>query len=226
MQQRTLKEKIITLVEAHDMLPAIGRVPVVLMVSGGSDSVALARLLPVLYPQHLYTILHINHQLRAEDAEKDELFVVHLAQELDLPCEVRRVDIGVLAAKTGDNLEQAGRSTRYREANVLLDGLCEQAGADPTLGRIVTAHTLDDRVETFFMRSIVGGGVGALGSIPYVNGRVIRPLLDCTRLDLQGWLHAQRWLHASRAGVGNDEPAVAGSRILRSAQDDTGSGSG
>lgn len=191
MQQKSLKDTVTALVDAHDMLPAAGQVPVVLMVSGGSDSVALARLLPALYPQHSYTILHINHQLRGEAAEKDELFVIHLAQELELPCEVRHIDISALAAKTGDNLEQAGRAARYREANTLLDTLCEQAGVELSQGRIVTAHTLDDRVETFFMRTIVGGGASGLSSIPQVNGRVIRPLLACTREGLQ--IHAGTW---------------------------------
>jgi tRNA(Ile)-lysidine synthase len=158
------------------------------MVSGGSDSVALARLLPQLYPQNAYTVLHINHQLRGEDADEDERFVVDLATRLGLPCVARRVDVATHAAQTGDNLEQAGRVLRYGAAQELLDELCERYGCDPADGCIATAHTRDDRVETFFMRAIVGGGAGALSSIPYRNGRVVRPLLDCSREQLRDYL--------------------------------------
>jgi tRNA(Ile)-lysidine synthase len=158
------------------------------MVSGGSDSVALARLLPPLYPECACVILHINHQLRGADADKDERFVAALARELNLPCESRRIDVAAFAAETNDNIERAGRLIRYREANALLDELCARAGVSGDTGRVATAHTRDDRVETFFMRAIVGAGPGALSSIPFVNGRVIRPLLDCGREQLREWL--------------------------------------
>jgi tRNA(Ile)-lysidine synthase len=160
--------------------------PVVLMVSGGSDSVALARLLPPLYPRCCYTILHVNHQLRGEDADGDERFVVALAEELGLPCEVRRIDVAALAAaRPNGNVEDVGRHARYQAAAETLDELCRQAGLAPAQGRVATAHTRDDRVETLFMRLVVGGGGSGLSSIPFVNGRTIRPLLDCTRAELR-----------------------------------------
>ena len=186
------KKSVINVIKAtmaqHDMLPPQANAPVVLMVSGGSDSVAAARILPQLLPGAHFTILHINHLLRGIDADKDELFVIHLAHELRLPYKVRRIDVAAQAAAQGDNLEQTGRQARYQAAQELLDTLCQEAGVDPAQGRIVTAHTLDDRVETFFMRALVGAGTGALASIPYKNGRVIRPLLDCQRAELQGFL--------------------------------------
>jgi tRNA(Ile)-lysidine synthase len=175
----------------HDMLSVGHDVPVILMVSGGSDSVAMARILPQLLPRRRFTILHINHQLRGKEADEDERFVVELARELGLPCEVRRFDVATLAANSGDNVEQAGRAVRYAAANELLDELCLKADVDPAFGRIATAHTLDDRAETFFMRTIVGAGMGALSSIPYRNERVIRPLLDCSRQQLRDWREQQ-----------------------------------
>jgi tRNA(Ile)-lysidine synthase len=144
-----------------------------------------------LYPPYLYTILHVNHQLRGTDADGDERFVRDLAHELGLACEVRRIDVVALtAAQTNGNIEDVGRQARYRVAGGVLDELCEQAGLDPAQGRIATAHTRDDRVETLFMRLIVGGGGSGLSSIPFVNERSIRPLLDCTRAELREWLRA------------------------------------
>jgi tRNA(Ile)-lysidine synthase len=183
------------------------------MVSGGSDSVALARLLPPLYPACACVILHINHQLRGEDADEDERFVVTLAQELGIPCETRRVDVAARAAETNDNIERAGRLIRYREANALLDALCARAGISGDAGRIATAHTRDDRVETFFMRAIVGAGPGALASIPFVNGRVIRPLLDCGREQLREWLRESA-AEGARRGVARNAQGDGGTYNL------------
>ncbi|MDR1422032.1 MAG: tRNA lysidine(34) synthetase TilS [Coriobacteriales bacterium] len=176
-------------VEQYAMLSAFGDgIPVVLMVSGGSDSSALARLLPELYPHNNYTILHINHQLRGDQADADERFVVALAAELRLPVEIRRVDVAAEAQRTGENIEALGHRLRYTLAAELLDAQCLQAHVTPERGRIAVAHTRDERVETYLMRVIKGGGVGALASIPFVNGRVIRPLMNCSRAQLQDCL--------------------------------------
>jgi tRNA(Ile)-lysidine synthetase-like protein len=213
MKTECLTERIRGSVEAHHMMPATDSsplVPVVLMVSGGSDSVALARLLPELYPQHLYVILHINHQLRGAEADADERFVLDLAEELGLPCEARRVDVAALAAaQTNGNIEDVGRQVRYRMAADLLDERCRQANCAPEQGRIATAHTRDDRVETLFMRLIVGGGASGLSSIPFVNGRVMRPLLDCTRAELR------EALHSGRAALWREDVSNEDTRHLR-----------
>jgi tRNA(Ile)-lysidine synthase len=193
MRQEPLTDRIRHLVEEQRMLPApaTAAAPVVLMVSGGSDSVALMRMLPQLYPQYHYTVLHINHLLRGEDADKDERFVLDLAHSCGLKVESRRIDVGFLAAQSGGNLEEVGREQRYLAANELLDRLCAQRNVAAERGRIAVAHTLDDRAETFLMRIIVGGGGSGLSSIPFTNGRIIRPLLDCTREELREWLKAQ-----------------------------------
>jgi tRNA(Ile)-lysidine synthase len=175
------------------------------MVSGGSDSVALARLLPRVCPGYAYTILHINHQLRGEDADGDERFVRDLARDLKLPCEVRCVDVAALAAaQTNGNVEEVGRAARYQAAEELLDELCQQAGYALEQGRVATAHTRDDRAETLLMRLVVGGGASGLSSIPFVNGRTIRPLLDCTRAELREWLRAESG-SGSEDGNGRDQ---------------------
>ncbi|MDR3314908.1 MAG: tRNA lysidine(34) synthetase TilS [Coriobacteriales bacterium] len=220
MVERAIEEKLTGVVRQtlarHNMLPAAEcasesaadpapelatepaasvQLPIVLMVSGGSDSVALAHLLPRLLPAHSCTILHVNHLLRGVESDEDERFVRALAESLDTPCEIRRIDVAARAAEQGavGNVEQVGRQQRYRVAHELLDQLCAEAGTDPQLGRIAVAHTQDDRVETYLMRVIVGGGTSGLASIPAVNGRVIRPLLDCTRAQLREWLAARSW---------------------------------
>jgi tRNA(Ile)-lysidine synthase len=191
-----------------EMMPA-GLAPVVLMVSGGADSVAMTRLLLEVYPDNNYTILHINHGLRGKAADADEAFVRNLANELGLAYQCRCFNLENIQATQGGNLEELGRDLRYGAAHELLAELetaqsateqnqqADQNQADnpPASGRIFTAHSADDRVETFLMRVIKGAGTTALSSIPYTRGKLARPLLDCERGDLRRWLteHGYQW---------------------------------
>lgn len=183
--------------EARELQPVLGvgmaqaqaKIPVLLMVSGGSDSTALLELvctyaagersddglfamladsLPA--PDRIVPfVLHVNHMLRGEDSDGDERFVRELCEKLDVPCEVQRVDVGALARSRRGGMEAIAREERYRLASSALDRVCARVGAKD--GLICTAHTIDDRVETFFMRALVGTGPGGLASIPRVRGQ-------------------------------------------------------
>ena len=176
------------------------------MVSGGSDSTALLELacayaagegsdsgLFAMLATQLPTpdrivpfVLHVNHMLRGVDSDADERFVRELCERLDVPCEVERVDVGALARSRKGGMEAVAREERYRLASLALERACLQVGVED--GLICTAHTIDDRVETFFMRALVGTGPGGLASIPRVRGRLRRPLLDASREQLRDWL--------------------------------------
>jgi len=189
--------------ERHDLLPA--GAPVLALVSGGADSVALLRLLAAgaLVPAAAASaakppalaVLHVNHLLRGADADADADFVSALCETLGVPCTVVRFDVAAFAAEAGLNLEDAGRQIRYRFAAEELDTLCTEHHVRPDCGRIATAHTRDDRVETFLMRTITGAGAGGFASIPYQRDRIVRPLLDCDRDALRVYLGelAQEW---------------------------------
>ena len=163
--------------------------PILAMVSGGADSVALLRWLTGgRYDGAPLSVLHLNHLLRGDAADGDAAFVDALCGALGVPCRVVRYDVAHYAAEAGLNLEDAGRRVRYRFADEELDARCAAAGVDRTHGRIATAHTLDDRAETFVMRLAQGTGSSGLVSPPYRRGRVVRPLLDCSRADVVGYL--------------------------------------
>ena len=158
--------------------------PVLLMVSGGSDSTALAYLASELHAARLVgplAMLHVNHQLRGQDADEDARFVEDLARLLDIPLFLCEIDVGAQAARTGGNVEAVARRERYLAANEALRSLCLHAAAPLADGRIFTAHTADDRAESFYMRSIVGTGPGGFRSMRYANGPVARPLMDMSR---------------------------------------------
>lgn len=186
--------------------------PVLLMVSGGSDSTALA------YTAHNLAaagklgplaMLHVNHCLRGEAANKDEFFVQKLAQLLEIPLFSCRIDVAALAEAEGGNVEAVARRERYAAALDAVKSLCVHEGVPPVHGCVFTAHSADDRVENFYMRSIVGTGPGGFRSMDYTNTRLVapallvRPLLSVGRSEL-------------RASI--EQRAAAGFPVVRDAQ--------
>ena len=195
--------------------------PFLLMVSGGSDSTALARLAARILPAARLGILHVNHQLRGADADADEAFVRALADELGISFYCAHCDVAALADAQGGNVEAVGRKERYAAAREALDDLCARAvmtdnNGDAAIdeawdtpidrfahgdarntqgarylpqGYILTAHTCDDRIENFYMRSIVGTGPGGFRGMDRANGAVLHPLLDFSRKELRDYLH-------------------------------------
>lgn len=151
-------------------------------VSGGADSVALLRFLAALRPQFgwVLVVCHIHHGLRGAEADRDECFVRALAEQLGLPCAVSRIDAAALALRDHISVEEAGRMARYAF-------FAQTAGEG---GRIATAHTLDDSIETVLMNLVRGTGLRGLCGIPRIRGNIVRPLLDCTRAEVEDYLGA------------------------------------
>ncbi len=185
-------QRITNVIESRNL--ATGDSPIILMVSGGSDSTALAYISYELHKAGVIGnigIMHVNHNLRGDDSEEDACFVAQLAELLDVPLFSYDIDVLALASHTGENIEALARHERYRCANEALDDLCCQTGCSTAEARIFTAHTGDDRVENFYMRSIVGTGPGGFRGIRYRSGNVMRPLLEETRLSLQAYLQTR-----------------------------------
>ena len=151
-------------------------------VSGGADSVALLRFLAALRPQFGWDLVvcHIHHGLRGAEADRDECFVRALAEQLGLPCAVSRIDAAALALRDHISVEEAGRMARYAF-------FAQTAGEG---GRIATAHTLDDSIETVLMNLVRGTGLRGLCGVPRIRGNIVRPLLDCTRAEVEDYLGA------------------------------------
>lgn len=165
--------------------------PVLLMVSGGSDSTALAYVARQLADEGAIgpiAMLHVNHRLRPGAADQDEAFTAQLAELLGIPLFSCQIDVAGQAQREGGNVEAVARRERYLAANEALASLCRHAAAPLSEGRIFTAHTADDRVENFYMRSMVGTGPGGFRAMKYANGPVVRPLLDVGRQDLRDYV--------------------------------------
>ena len=172
-------------------------------VSGGADSVALAHVLARLAPEHAFTlagIAHLNHALRGDEADGDEVFARQLALTLGVPFVSRRIDVAAEADASGESLETAARRVRYAFLN--------DAAAGLDVSHIATGHTADDQAETVLMRLMRGAGLQGLSAIRPRNGNVIRPLLDARRSEIVAFLESigERW---------RDDSSNADTGILR-----------
>jgi tRNA(Ile)-lysidine synthase len=162
-------------------------VTILLAVSGGADSVALARAMGALKTggEGRLCVAHLNHHLRGEESAADEAFVVELCRRLALPCEVGHARVAELAARGGDGLEAAARQARYD----FLRRTAARLGAR----YVVTAHTADDQAETILHRILRGTGIGGLRGMDRARplgpaATLIRPLLEFRRAQLLGYL--------------------------------------
>ena len=177
--------------------------PVILMVSGGADSMALLHMavtepldlgdgagLSRIAKERLH-VLHVNHLLRGEDADADQHFVQETCDSLGVPCTALRVDVAKFAQERDGNVEDVGRRVRYDAARELAQKLCTEQGVSRQKAKILTAHTADDRAETFMMNVMRGSGMSGLASIPRHRGLIYRPLLDYTHDQLKDWLKAR-----------------------------------
>lgn len=162
--------------------------PVLIMVSGGCDSTALCYVIKQMLTTnnvHDIAAIHVNHMIRGAEADSDQQFVCDLCDKLEIPLFKAEVNVPKIAAETKKNVEAVGRSERYSLAQTALESLCEHANKPFSSGRILTAHTLNDRAENFYMRSIVGTGPGGFRSMNHKNGNIVRPLLDISRSQLE-----------------------------------------
>jgi len=147
--------------------------------SGGADSTSLLHVLKKMQEKYDVEIhaVHINHMVRGEEADRDESFSKKLCKDLNVKYHVRRVDMKVLAKKLKITDEEAGRKIRYDAFNEILES--------EDLNKIAVAHNKNDNAETFIFRLLRGTGTKGLRAIEYKRGNVIRPLLDCSRDEIE-----------------------------------------
>jgi len=148
-------------------------------VSGGPDSISLLSFLLSLkekYNLSIY-IAHLNHKLRGKDSDKDAEFVINIANKLKLPYRIEDCDINQYCKKYSLSIEEAAREYRYK----FYANTAKKFNAN----KISLGHNADDQAETVLMRIIRGCGIEGLTGIPPVRDNIIRPLIECTRGDIE-----------------------------------------
>lgn len=167
--------------------------------SGGADSVALLRALHARSGGLGLVIhaAHLHHGLRGAEADADLDFCRELAGELGICFHEERVDTPAEAkakpesGKASETIEEAARRLRYAWFRRLL--------AAGEVDAVATAHTLDDQAETVLARFLRGAWTEGLAGIhpvlDFPEGRIVRPLLAATRVQVEDFLHGlnQAW---------------------------------
>ena len=163
-------------------------------VSGGADSMCLLHMLASLNEQPEFQlrvhIAHLNHLLRADEADADAAFVQAAADGYSLPCTIESVDVLAVAEQQRISVEEAARNERYR----FFERVCRRTG----LRYVALGHHADDNVETILQRILRGTGLRGLAGIPRSRPlrsgseiTVVRPLLGHTRAAILEFNEAQ-----------------------------------
>lgn len=158
---------------------------VVVALSGGADSVALTHALNSAKEKYnliLYAC-HVNHMIRGDEADYDEEFVRKMCDDMGIELFVKRVDVPTLANEQKISLELCGRNVRYE----FFDELSHKLDA-----KVATAHTSSDNVETVLYNIARGTSVNGLCGIKPVRDYIIRPLIECTRKDVETYCEANK----------------------------------
>lgn len=166
--------KVRNTIEKHRMLENIKSVAV--GVSGGADSMCLLHLLSRLKDEYgiMLKAVHLNHGIRGQEALRDENVVKDYCEQNGIELLTFHKDIPYLAKQAGMGEEECGRAVRYE--------CFKEASCDA----VATAHTLSDSIETVIFNFLRGTGSKGLCGIPPVRqGNIIRPLIDCTREEIE-----------------------------------------
>lgn len=151
---------------------------VIIGLSGGMDSVCLFHILKDLGVS--LEAVHVNHQIRGEEAKRDEQFVKDLCARYNIPFHGYRYDVPKISREKHLSEEEAGRMVR-KEA---FARVMKEQGA----GYVALAHHGNDRAETFLFHLSRGTGVKGLGSMKPVQGTIIRPLLWAERKEIEQYV--------------------------------------
>lgn len=175
--------KVYSAIEKYSMLSDVSSVAVAY--SGGADSTAL---LDILYERCSrdgirLEAIHVEHGIRAEDSKRDAEHCKRVCKEKGIHLTLVTADVPALAGEWGCGLEEAGRRVRYEN----FSRICAERDID----RIATAHHAGDNLETVLFNLARGSGLRGLCGIPPVRDNIIRPLIFCTRGDVEDYCAAK-----------------------------------
>jgi len=178
-------DKIYSFIEENRLL--IDGDTVVCGLSGGADSVCLLLSMLELSKRMKISVeaLHINHCLRGSESDRDELFCRLLCERLGVTFNAVSCNVNEYAEKHSLSTEEAAREMRYTQFAEFSHGK-----------KIATAHNANDNLETVILNLSRGTALKGLAGIPPVRDNIVRPLLVCSRKEIEEYLNAlnQDWV--------------------------------
>lgn len=175
-----MEQKILKAINQYKMLENVTEITVAL--SGGADSVALLYALNSLKNElgfKLYAA-HFNHKIRGKEAEYDQQFVTLKCKELGIELFIGSADVLDFANKNNMSIELAAREKRYEFLKSVARGV------------VATAHTADDNIETILFNMARGTALKGLCGIPEARDIFIRPLIFCSRADVESYCESKK----------------------------------
>ena len=173
---KKIDEKIIRFIKDYNLINRGDKILVAL--SGGPDSTFLLNFL--LRYRRKYKIevgaMHVNHMIRGQAADNDEIFCRELCVQLKIKYHSVKRNVPSLAKRQKVSVEEAARNLRYEE----LEKVRKKIGYD----KIATAHNCSDNAETILLNLIKGTGLKGLAGIPIERGNIIRPILPIAKRDI------------------------------------------
>lgn len=175
--------------------------PLILAVSGGSDSMALLWFFAA-FRKNGCIAAHLEHGIRGEASQEDARFVQMMAREWGIPFRGASLCVPDLLQQ-GESLEEGARRLRYE--------FFEEVRLSTDAWGTATAHTSDDAAETLLLNLLRGSGPRGLTGIPERRGRIFRPLLQFSREFLRKLLtlHHVHW----REDETNEDPVYLRNRV-------------
>ena len=173
--------------------------------SGGIDSVVLFDLFIKIRQKLDLEICaaHLNHQLRGEEADSDQVFVESLCSSQNVPCFVDKKDVRTYGRERKMSTEEAAREVRY--------AFLKETARRTDSHLIALAHNANDQAETFLDHLTRGAGLAGLSGMEPVREDFIRPLLFATRKDIE--LYARQNGLAFRIDSTNTDVSYKRNRI-------------
>ena len=147
--------------------PSISASKLIIAVSGGVDSIVLFHL--CLKLKLNFFVAHCNFKLRKKESDLDEKFVRDLAIKHNIKFYTKSFNTKKLSNNDNKSIQMVARELRY--------SWFEELSKELNVKHILTAHHLDDSLETFLINLSRGSGIDGLLGIPEVNDTVYRPLL-------------------------------------------------
>lgn len=173
-----MEEKILEIIKRYNLIENGDKI--VVGVSGGPDSITLLNVLKNIKEKEIIkfnlVVCHINHMIR-EEAVSDEKYVEEYCKKNNIEFLAKRIKVEEMAEKEKIGTEEAGRKARYEFFNEILN--------KTNANKIATAHTANDNAETVLMNIIRGSGTLGLKGIEAKNGKLIRPLIECKRSEIE-----------------------------------------